>query len=295
MENTITNISDVILNTINSLFQSLFSSIDNSVYSALDNLAFIDTSIFSDNFLVRILGTNPTNGILLIVDSLLVGFTIYYCIKLFYCNFTSSQIEHPYQFTFKLFIFAMLIHFSYFICETFVDFNSLISSSIREVGEGIFHQNISFSSLVQNLNSIISIDTANFNLFSFDGLMKSFISVCLLNLLFSYSLRFIMVKVFVLLTPFAFLSLINQSTSWFFKTWFKTLFSLLILQSFVSIILLIIFSLNFSATDIFSKLLCVGSIYALSRSNSYVRQLVGGISTDVSTNINSIFSLIKTS
>ena len=295
MENTVTNISDVILNTINSLFQSLFSSIDNSVYSALDNLAFIDTSIFSDNFLVRILGTNPTNGILLIVDSLLVGFTIYYCIKLFYCNFTSSQIEHPYQFTFKLFIFAMLIHFSYFICETFVDFNSLISSSIREVGEGIFHQNISFSSLVQNLNSIISIDTANFNLFSFDGLMKSFISVCLLNLLFSYSLRFIMVKVFVLLTPFAFLSLINQSTSWFFKTWFKTLFSLLILQSFVSIILLIIFSLNFSATDIFSKLLCVGSIYALSRSNSYVRQLVGGISTDVSTNINSIFSLIKTS
>lgn len=294
MEGIATNIYDIILNTINSLFNSLFSSIHNSVYSILDDIAFIDTDILSDDFLMRILGTDSTNGIILIADSLLLGFTIYYAIKLFYCNFTASQIEHPYQFVFKLLVFGILIHFSFFICENFIAINSYISSAIREIGENIFHKNISFSSLVQSLNSNISINSTSLNLFSFDGLIKSFISFCLLNLLFSYSLRFIMVKVFVLLTPFAFLSLINQSTSWFFKTWFKTLFSLLIIQSFISIILLIIFSLDFSSTDILSKLMCVGSIYALSRANSYVRQLIGGISTDVSTNMSSIFSLIKT-
>ena len=95
-----------------------------------------------------------------------------------------------------------------------------------------------------------------------------------------------MIKIFILLTPFAILTLINQSTSWFFKTWFRILFSLLLQQSFISIILLIIFSFDFNADDIFSKLVYIGGIYALMRANTYMRSLIGGISTDVSTNLN---------
>ena len=49
------------------------------------------------------------------------------------------------------------------------------------------------------------------------------------------------------------------------------------------------------STDIFSKLLCIGSVYALSYMNSYVRQIFGGISTDISANINLMRSMIKTS
>lgn len=291
--NNTQNIAQVILNTINTLFNSLFSSIDTSIYSALDDLAFIDTDILSNHSFSNIFGTNSTNGILLIANSLLIAFMLYYCFKLIYSNFTSSQIEHPYQFIFKLLIFGIFINFSYFICENFIYINSLISSSIREIGETIFHQNISFASFIKSLNSIISVNENQFNLFSFDGLMKSFISISLFNLLFSYSLRYIMVKIFILLTPFAFLSLINISTSWFFKIWLKTIFSLLIIQSFISIILLIIFSLNFNSTDVFSRLLCIGSIYALSRANSYVRELIGGISTDVSNHMNFTKSILK--
>lgn len=291
--NNTQNIAQIILNTINTLFNSLFSSIDNSIYLALDDLAFIDIDILSDHSFLNIFGSNSTSGILLIANSLLIAFMIYYCFKLIYSNFTSSQIESPYQFVFKFLIFGILINFSFFICEYFIYINSLISSSIREIGEEIFHQSISFSSLVQNLNSIISIKENQFNLFSFDGIMKSFISICLFNLLFSYALRYIMVKIFILLTPFAFLTLINISTSWFFKTWLKTIFSLLIIQSFISIILLIIFSLNFNSTDIFSRLLCIGSIYALSRANSYVKELIGGISTDISNHINFAKGILK--
>ena len=288
------SISQIILNTINSLFSQLFSSIDQSSFSTLDKLLFIEPDILSDSFLIRIFGSNPTNGILLIVNSLLFGFSIYYCFRLLYANFTASQIEHPYQFIFKLLIFGIIIHFSYFICENFISLNSLISSSICEMGESIFHQDISFSSLAQNLNFMLFPDGTQFDVFSFDGFMRCFISFCLFSLLFSYALRFIMVKIFVLLAPFAFLSLINQSTSWFFKTWIRTLFSLLVIQSFVALILLIIFSLDFHATDIFSKLLCMGSIYALSYMNSYERHILGGISTDVSANMNFMRAIIKT-
>ena len=72
----------------------------------------------------------------------------------------------------------------------------------------------------------MTIDTATLNLFSLDGLIKSVLSVSLLSLVFSYSLRYIFVKVFILLAPFAILSLCLQNTSWFFKAWFRNLFSL---------------------------------------------------------------------
>ena len=80
--------------------------------------------------------------------------------------------------------------------------------------------------------------------------------------------------------------LINESTSWFFKTWLRTVLSLLFQQSLVAIILLIIFSFNFSSNNIISQLMCIGGIYALVRANSYIRSLIGGISTDVSNNFN---------
>ena len=281
-----TNLTQTILDTINQLFNQLFSSIDNSIYSTLDNLVFINPQILQDSLFEKLFGTSASNGLLLIANSLLISFTLFYCFKLLYSNFTGISVEQPYQFIFKLLLVGIIMNSSYFICERMVYLNSLISSSICELGTLIFQKTISFSSLIQNLDSIISIDGSSLNVFSFDGLLKSFISISLFNLLFSYSLRYIMIKVFILLTPFSFLTLINSSTSWFFKMWFRTVFSLLIMQSFISIILLITFSFSFQFSDTFSKLMCIGSIYALIRANSYIQQLIGGISTDVSNHSN---------
>ena len=71
------NLTDVIIKTINSIFQTLFSSIDNSIYSFLDDIVFVDSNILSDSFMQKVFGTNSSNGILLIVNSLLVGFLLY--------------------------------------------------------------------------------------------------------------------------------------------------------------------------------------------------------------------------
>ena len=76
------NLTDVIIKTINSIFQTLFSSIDNSIYSFLDDIVFVDSNILSDLFMQKVFGTNSSNGILLIVNSLLVGF--YYTMELGY-------------------------------------------------------------------------------------------------------------------------------------------------------------------------------------------------------------------
>ena len=60
------NITDIISNTINTIFSNLFSSIDNSLYGILDDITFINTSIFNDSYFGKIIGTSANNGILLL-------------------------------------------------------------------------------------------------------------------------------------------------------------------------------------------------------------------------------------
>lgn len=282
----ISNVSQVIIDTINNLLNTLFSSIDNSVYDTLDNLAFINVHSFNNSFINDIFNHNSGNGLIIIANSLLLAVCLYYCFKLLYSYFTGIQIERPYQFVFKLLIFGIFINCSHFICETLIYFPSVIAAAIRDVGQSVLGEEISFSNLISNLNSVVSVDTTSFNVFSFDGLIKSLTSISFINLLLSYSLRYIMIQVLIFLTPFAFLTLINNSTSYFFKAWLKIFISLLFLEIYISLVLLIAFALNLDNGEIVSKLLYIGSIYALIKGNSYVQHFIGGISTDISANIN---------
>lgn len=291
--NSSINITDIIAKSINTLFSNLFSSIDNNIYSTLDEITFINTDIISDNLFKEIFGLSSNSGILLISNSLVIGFVLYYLLKLLISHFSLVNIEKPFQFLFKLVLCTILMNFSLFICEQIININSLLSLSIREIGEILFNTNINFSELINKLNSVISFEYSNFNLFSLDGLMKSFISIELIGLLLNYSLRYILVKIFILISPFAFLSLVSNSTSWIFKSWIKSFISLLILQSFISIILLLIFSINIDSETLLFKLLYMASLYSLTKINSYIRDLIGGISTDFSENLYTLKSLIK--
>lgn len=293
MENSQVNIVQVITETINNLLSNLFSSVDNSLYSVLDNLLFIGPDIFKDSSLEKLLGSYNSNGLILICNSLLIGLTLYYACFLMMSKFTLSQIQNPSQFVFKLFFAAISINFSLFIVEQFVTLFSNVSLSIREIGEMIFNENICLSTFIEKFNSNIYVDNSSLNIFSLDGLMKGFVSVGLLNLAISYSIRYILIKVFIIFSPFAFISLVTHNTSWIFKSWLKLFVSLLSLQLLVSLILLISFSIKFNASDMFSKFVYMGSIYALIRSNSFIKDFMGGLSTDVNMGISSITSLFS--
>lgn len=275
------NVTQTIISTINNIFEQLFSSIDNNLYSTFDKITFINSDILKDNYFRNIFGTSTTNGILLIANSLLIAIIIYFAIKYFLAHFTYSKIESPKQFIFKLIIFGICMNFSYFLLEKFLDLFYDISLSIQNIGESIFQKNISFSTLINTINSTIYIGGTSINIFSVNGLLKGTLTFTLLSLVFSYSFRYIMIKVFVLISPFAILSLCLDNTSWFFKAWIKSLFSLLLIQIIVSLILVILFSVNTSNNDLFSKFIYIGGIYALIKANSFVREFIGGISTNI--------------
>ena len=73
MENT-TDITSTIINTINTIFQNLFSSIDNNLYGILDDIVFINEDILNDNYFQKIFGLSASSGLLLIANALVLGF-----------------------------------------------------------------------------------------------------------------------------------------------------------------------------------------------------------------------------
>ena len=285
--------AQIILDTINTLFSQFFSSIDQQMYVILDKLAFISPDILTNSSISSMNTSSILEALLTLANCLLIGFSIYYAVRLLYSQFSYVELERPYQFVFKLLIFAIALQFSYFICEQILQISYYISGSILEIGSSLLHKSISFENLIQNLNELIQIEETEFSIFSIDGILKGFISFQLLNLMFSYALRYIMVKVFVLLTPFALLCLMNHSTSWFFKIWVRNLLSLLLLQSLISFILILVFSIDYTSQDLLSKFMYIGGIYALSRAGNYTRELLGGISTDISTSFSNVRSLLK--
>lgn len=287
MENQ-NNITQIIIDTINSIFETLFSSIDNNLYSVLDEITFISSDILYDKNFETIFGTSTSNGILLIANSFLLGFLLYYAARYLIAHFTYTQTEAPFSFLSKLILYGIAMNFSFFIVQFILDLNSNVSLSIRNLGENIFQKNICFSELINTINTQISVNTNSLNIFSLDGLLKGTLSLSLLNLVFSYSLRYVFIKVFILLTPFAFLSLTLQKTSWFFKAWFRNLFSLLFIQIIVSIVLLILFSMDYSSSNLFTKFVYVGGIYALIKTNTLVRDFIGGVSTEISQSVKNL-------
>lgn len=185
---------------------------------------------------------------------------------------------------------------SFFICEKVLNLVNFITIFILDLGSSLFGKDINFLSLINTINSSLTINAESLNVFSIDGIIKTIVSFGIFNLLLSYSLRYVMIKIMVLLCPFSFLCLIDKSTESFFKSWIKSLFSLLVLQILVSIILILPHAINIelsqSSSDLFNKLTLVGTIYALFKANDFIKELVGGLSTNVDLGISNIKTLL---
>lgn len=285
------NIVSSLLDSINSIFSSLISSINSNIYTILDDLLFINTGIFDDSSLSNLLGFSPTSGIISICNSLIYGFILYYSLSLLLSHLTFVQIQRPSSFIFKILLCVIAINSCFIICYSAVFVNSCITSLVRNVGENLFNTEICFTTLIENLNSTLYTDST-FNLFTFNGLIKAFISIGFVNLAISYSLRYVMIRVFILICPFAILSLSIDKFNWLFKAWCKIFLSLLFLQILVAFILLITFSLQYNPNDIFSQLTYIGSIYTLIKANSFLKEFMGGLTTDINLGMTTIKNLI---
>lgn len=287
------NIGEVILETINSLCNSLFSSINQTIMPELDRLLFLDADLIKNTSLEKIVGYNFNTGLLVLANSLLSAFVIYYAVRRFTSFYEGKEVESPYQFFVKTVVIAILVTCSLSICSSIVSFTHEISRFICEFGQSITGKTLTFQTLINKLSSQSS---GTFNIFSFDGILTSMVSISSFTLILTFAVRYILTKLLVMLSPFSFLCLINQSTSGIFKAWLKGFASLLLIQIVIALIMLLVFVIiNENDSSMFSKLLLLGSTYALLKSNQFVREFINGtgISTDFSSGINGIRSFIS--
>ncbi len=283
------NPSNTLMSSIDSLLNSIFSSIDNTIYSALDEITFVDNNILSSKYFEKLFGTSTTFGILMIANSLLIGFILYYTARYLLSNYSPSvRSQNPFQFILRLIFIGIFMNSSFYICEQIININSLFSSAIRELGSEFLNANICFSNLINILNSVVMLEEVSKSFFSIDGIIKSVVSIGFINLVFIYSIRYILIKVFVLISPFAILCNATESTAPLFKSWLKSFISMLLLEIFSSIILIVMFSIDYSPYNLVSKLLFVGAIFALMKANGYIKELIGGIGLDIQ---NSLYAL----
>lgn len=182
---------------------------------------------------------------------------------------------------------------SFFICEEIININSLVSASLREIGSSVLGTDICFSNLINILNSIVVIEKGSQNVFTIDGIIKTIVSLGFVNLIFIFSIRYILIKVFVFISPFAILCTSTPSTINFFKSWLKSFLSLLLIEIFSSLILIVMFSLEYSPNDLVSKILFVGSVFALMKVNNYTKDIIGGINIDVQNSMYALRSMSK--
>ena len=177
------------------------------------------------------------------------------------------------------------------ICEQIINIVSIITEIIRQLGEKLFHEEICFSNFISLINNKIYVENSSLNLFSFDGIIKSFTTIGFINLVFTNALRYAMIQVFIIISPFAYLSLISIKTEKFFRRWIQIFLSLLIEQILIAIILILAFSFEKMLNKSIIKLIYVGILYSLMRANSYMNQIFGGITTTINSGLSSIKNL----
>ena len=114
-------LTETIFNAINELFSQMFSSIDNSIYSILDDITFVKPNILDNSALTKIVGESNTEGILLICNSLVLGFILYYAVNYLISHLIYSKIDSPKQFIFKCIIFIAIMNSSIWICEQIIN------------------------------------------------------------------------------------------------------------------------------------------------------------------------------
>lgn len=283
------NIVEIVKETVNSLCNSLFDSINNTVFPMLDDIVFLDDSIISSSNTKNLFSSSLSNGILILANCLLVAFILYYSVRLLISNFSGSNIDSPFKFFLKAIFISILMNFSFDLCISLLNINFDITSYFCILGEDLFDNKISFISFTNELRSNLN---GNSDIFSLTGILESTLYISSFSLVINFSLRYVFIKVLVLLSPFAFLCLLNKPTENLFKSWFKSFFCLLFLQVVVSIILLLSFSLATETSNpLFNNILLIGSISALLKANQFIKELIGGL--DLNSNIQSSLSGLK--
>ncbi len=275
--------NDIITN-LNYLLEKVFKSIEGEIFKTLDKLTIIGPEILKEEPLKNIVFENKVNGLVIIANTLILFFVIYYVFKQLIGIYNGNKIESIYVFIIRIIIVCIIVNFSYYICEEILNIFGILGESIDTYASDLINRKVTFENLK---DSIINIENIiNTDLVSLDGIIKGIISFGSVSILISFSVRYVTVIFLIIISPLAFVCLSSNLTSGIFNMWVKMLIVNLTVQ--IGIKLLIFIPLAYkNQNDIIYKIILVGTISLIYKFNIFIKELLARISNE--NNVKNIF------
>ncbi len=271
-----------VLNTIQLMTNKVFSSIDDSLITVVDKLLYVDESLLNENTFS--LYTNKLEMTMeVIAESILFGYILYYLIRYLISRITlvnKDEIENPAIFFIKIIITSIAIIYARDLCKILIQLNSSISKDFANnyVSGGLLPN---LKRFLHTVNYVLLGGETEINIFSLDGIFKGFVSFGTLNIAVSLALRYILIQILILISPIIFIFKSFSKTEKLFNMWIKTFISLLLIQHFFTILLVLASSLQIQQLSVFNKIAYIGIIYAMSKSFNLFEKIFGAIAPNV--------------
>ena len=266
-----------ILDNLNLISEKLFKSVEEQIYKVLDELVVIGPNILNQEPLKNICYSNKINGIIIIANSLILFYIIYFIFNQLINLYNGKVVENVYKFIIKTVIIGIVVNYSYYICEELLNLFELLSECVELFCREITNKEITFVNLKEVIVNIE--DFLDNDLLSLNGLIKGMVSFGSVSILINFSIRYVTVIFLILISPFAFISLSSNVTNGIFKSWGKLLIVNLLVQIIVKFIMIIPIVYK-NTSSIMYKIILVGSIYLIYKINAFTKEFFVKISTD---------------
>lgn len=263
--------SENILNNLNTVGEKLFKSVETQVYNVLDNILYITSDIFNVEPLKTLIPSNQINGIIIITNSLMLLYIVYFILLQFINIYNGNEIKNPYKYIFKLIIIGILVNSSYFICKEILNVFDGISDGVNVFSKEIIGSEASFDNLKDKIN-----ETDKYlsnDLLSLNGVIKTAISFGSLTVLLNLSVRYVTMILLILISPLAILMLSSNLSSGLFFTWLRSFIINLSVQIFIKLILIIPLVYK-DVNNVVYKIILVGSIYLIYKVNGFIKEML---------------------
>lgn len=254
------------INTFSTLLNKFYTSLKSDGYVLLDKIVDIDVSIFEKNPLKAIMAKDNMNSYMLLVSLAITGIIIYYSFKLILSLYGDAKLEDIYFFILKLVVIAIISFNSINICKEMIKINSTISDEIGKMLEDVAKDKISYKFVEENIDNLEDFFKATDKI-SFNGFKDFVVCSYLVSLILFFSVRYVVILLCIILSPFAFLCLSNNI--YMFKVWIKIFCFNLIVQILNKLIIFIPV-VSQDEKDIYSCIL-IGSVLVMYK----IAKLVG--------------------
>ncbi len=259
MENIICNFNNII--------NKFYLSIKSDGNKIISNISDIDDNIFKRQPLKLLYSENSIKILIILIHAIISAVILYYAFKCILSLYSSASIQNIYLFIIKLIIITIFSSNSFYICKEIVNFNYMISVYTEEFLEEISSEKIDYSFLEDNISTLDdffkSLDKVGINGFK-DLIICSYIIYSIIFL----SIRYVVVILCIIFSPFTIISLISYKTKFIFEYWIK-LFAISLGIQIINKIIIFIPIVSKDEKDFYIATL-LGSIFVLYKINKSI-------------------------